>query len=364
MASVDLQERIIDGDGHVVEDIASVLTYMPEEFTGKSFGVGRSPFPPLDHLHAANRHFIPKGAFANVAVDGWVEFLQDVGIESTVLYTTHGLGFGKIISKDWAVALAQAYNNWLSDTYVKANPRFQGMGLIPLQEPAAAVEELRRIVEDLGFVGAMLPSTGAGQSHLGSKRYWPIYAEAERLGCAIGIHGGAHEGFLMDDLSPYAPVNALGHPFGQMVSFAGIVFNGIFDKWPGVRIGFLEAGSAWLLTCMERFHASWESHVQYDPAERYLQLAEGENLLDYIRKHIDQGRIFVGVEGDELTLAEAVRQVGNKPFIYSSDFPHEVDRETCQEEIAELRENPELTEDDKAAILWKNSARFYKLGAA
>ena len=54
------------------------------------------------------------------------------------------------------------------------------MGLLPLQEPAAAVEELRRMVKDLGFVGAMLPSTGAQQPHLGDSKFWPLYEEAEK----------------------------------------------------------------------------------------------------------------------------------------------------------------------------------------
>ncbi len=315
MATANL-ERIIDGDGHIMEDIAGIVSYMPDEFKGKSFGEARSernPFPPIDHLHSANRHITPPGAFANVGPDGWMEFLDEVGVDSTVLYTTSGLGFGKIVSRDWAVMLAQAYNNWVYDTYLKRGDRFQAMGLLPLQEPDAAVEELRRIVQDLGFVGAMLPSTGAQQPHLGDSKFWPLYAEAERLGCALGIHGGAHEGFLMDDMSPYAPINALGHPMGQMVAFAGIIFNGVFDKYPGVRIGFLEAGAAWLLTCMERFNGSWASHVQYDPRGRFLQIREGERVSDYICRHIDEDRIFVGVEGDELALPEALRLTGGGP---------------------------------------------------
>lgn len=207
MATANL-ERIIDGDGHIMEDIAGIVSYMPEEFRGKSFGEARAernPFPPIDHLHSANRHITPPGAFANVGPDGWMTFLDEVGVDSTVLYTTSGLGFGKIVSRDWAVMLARAYNNWVYDTYVSRGDRFQAMGLLPLQEPDAAVEELRRMVQDLGFVGAMLPSTGAQQPHLGDRKFWPIYEEAERLGCALGIHGGAHEGFLMDDMSPYAP---------------------------------------------------------------------------------------------------------------------------------------------------------------
>lgn len=359
-------EKIIDGDGHVMEDIPSILKYMPEEYVGRSFSDirGKNPFPPIDHLHSANRHFTPRGAFANVGREGWEQFLDEVGIGTTVLYTSAGLSFGKIVSRDWAIELARAYNNWIYDTYLAKGKRFQAMGLIPLQDPTEAVVELKRIVRELGMCGAMLPSTGANMQHLGSEKFWPIYAEAERLGCAIGIHGGAHEGLLMDDMTPYAPVNALGHPMGQMIAFAGIVFNGVLDKFPGARIGFLEAGSAWLLTCLERFAGSWASHVQHDPRGRFLELRDGESVADYIRRHIDEGRIFVGVEGDELTIAEAVRIVGNKPFIFSSDYPHEVDAVTCKKELEELKENQELTTADKEAILFDNARRFYRLAVS
>ncbi len=357
-------QPIIDGDGHVMEDIATIWKYMPAAYVGRSFSDirGRSPFPPIDHLHTANRHFTPRGAFANVGPEGWEMFLAEVGIGTTVLYTSAGLAFGKIVSRDWAIELARAYNNWIYDTYLAKSVRFKAMGLIPLQEPVEAVAELRRIVRDLGFCGAMLPSMGANMPHLGSEKYWPIYAEAERLGCALAIHGGSHEGLLMDDMSPYAPVNALGHPMGQMICFAGIIFNGIFDKFPGLRVGFMEAGSAWLLTCMERFAGSWSSHVQYDPRRRFLELHDGESMIDYICRHIDEDRIFIGVEGEELTLAEAIRMTGNKPFVFSTDYPHEVDAETCKHELEELRENPELTIADKDAILSGNAQRFYRLG--
>src|SRR6266705_5578563 len=327
----DKKHKIIDNDGHVVEDHAAIAARMPEEYRGR-FGAARGPYPSNDHLHAANAHFLPPGAFAKVGREGWLNFMEDVGLASAVLYPTTGLSFGRIVSRDWAIELARAYNDWMYDEYISKSSRFQALGLIPLQEPAEAVKELRRIVKDLGFCGAMLPSTGAmqQQNQLGDERYWPIYDQANRLECAIGIHGGVHDHMGLDDMSPYAPVNALGHPFGQMVNFAGIIFNGIFDKFPGVRVGFLEAGCAWLLTCMERFTRSWASHVQYDPRGRFLKLSEGEPVSDYIIRHINEGRIFVGVEGNELTIGEAVRQVGNKPFIFSADYPHEVDVETRQ----------------------------------
>jgi predicted TIM-barrel fold metal-dependent hydrolase len=357
------KHKIIDGDGHVVEDHSAISARMPEEYRGR-FGSGRSPYPPNDHLHAANAHFLPPGAFAKVGREGWLEFMEDVGLDSAVLYPTNGLSFGRVVSKDWAIELARAYNDWMHDEYISKSSRFQALGLIPLQEPAEAVKELRRIVEELGFCGAMLPSTGPMQSqnHLGDERYWPIYEEADRLGCAIGIHGGVHDHMGLDDMSPYAPVNALGHPFGQMVNFAGILFNGVFDKYPNARFGFMEAGAGWFVNCVERFERSWNSHVQYDPRSRFLKLRDKESITDYIKRHVDEGRIFIGVEGDELTLPFAVSIVGNKPFIFSSDFPHEVNNDTCKAELEELNENKRLTQEDKDAVRYRNAERFYGLG--
>ena len=359
MATPNL-EIIVDGDGHVVEDLAAIVERMPKAYQEISHRPIRDPFPPLDHLHAANLHSLPPHSFAQVGVDGWVDFLEDVGIDTTVLYTTRGLAVGKIINREWAIDVCRAYNDWIYETYMTRSPRFKAMGLIPMQEPEAAAVELRRIVTEYGMPGAMLPSTGL-KAHLGSKEFDVVYAEADRLGCALGVHGGAHENFGMDDLNPYAPVHALGHPFGQMISFAGIVFNGIFDKYPNVRFGFLEAGVAWFLLCLERFDRSWETHIQWDPREEYIRLQDGESISEYIKRHMKAGRIYVGCEGDEPQLGYACRTFGNEAFFYSSDFPHEVNNEYCKEELREMLENPDMTAEDKAAVLHGNARRFYRL---
>ncbi len=53
--------------------------------------------------------------------------------------------------------------------------------------------------------------------------------------------------------------------------------------------------------------------------------------------------------------------VGNKPFVFSSDFPHEVNNQTCKEELDELDENPRLTKEDKDGVRYRNAERFYGL---
>ena len=350
--------RIIDADGHVVEDLEAIMELMPDRYTQKSRI--RDPFPPLDHLHSSNLHIVPPGSFQEVGPEGWLKFLDDVGIESTVLYPTRGLAFGKVVSREWAVDLAQAYNNWMYETYIQKSPRFRVMALIPLQDPEAAATELRRAVEGLGMCGAVLPFTGS-QANLGRQLYWPIYAEADRLRCCLAIHGGAHANIGLDDLNPYASVHALGHPFGQMISFAAVILNGLCDKFPNIRFGFLEGGVTWLLMCLERFNRSYETHIQYDPCGEFLQLEAGEQVSEYITRHIQHNRIFISCEGRETNLPYAIRTVGNSPFVFSTDFPHEVNNEYCKEGIWALLEDSELSPKDKEAVLHSNAERYYNL---
>lgn len=353
---------IIDGDGHVLEDMAGINRYMPAKWQEANARRAGGIFPALDHLHN-NLSTVPPGAFVNPGPDGWESFLEDVGVDTSVLYPTAGLAHGKNVDVDFAIATARAYNDWLYHTYTKTNPRLKGMALIPLQEPTAAIEELRRAVNELGFVGAMIPSTGL-PLHLGAKPYWPIYEETARLGCALGVHGGCHSGLGLDTVNVFAAIHAMGHPTGIAVCFATMVINGIFDKFPKLRVGFLEGGVGWFIMALERLTGSYKAFRPVDPRGEYLELEPGESVADYIIRHIKAGRIYVGIEGDEPALAYAVKVAGNEAFVYSSDFPHEVNNETCKDEIEELMDNPDLSDDDKHAILHRNPARFYGLKAA
>src|SRR5258705_4434590 len=66
----------------------------------------------------------------------------------------------------------------------------------------------------------------------------------------------------------------------------------------------------------------------------------------------------LGIETEELTLPFAIKFVGNKPFLYSSDFPHEVTHESCKHDLAELMESAEISAEDKAGMLWRNAETF------
>lgn len=357
--------RVFDGDGHVFEDNEAIGKRMPDLYRRWKYAHGifskSSWFPALGHLHTPTGTN-PPGAFGGgnyVGIPEWLRFFEQTGIEASALYPTDALTVGSIANADYAISVTRAYNDWLCETYVQKDKRFLGMALLPLQEPQAAVEELRRAVQMLGFAGAMLPTTGL-KGHLGSKEYWPIYQEASRLGCALGVHGGNHIGFGMDSMNVFAPAHAIGHALGMMIGLGGLVFNGVFDKYPGLRIAFLESGVGWLLFCIERFDASHRAFLPLDLRGELLQLPAGQSIQDYIIRLAREDRLFVGCEGDELMLADAIRVVGVRPFFFSSDFPHEVNADLCRHHIEEVEENAALNDADRAAILRENAARFYR----
>jgi len=352
--------RVIDADGHVNDYAAGeeISKYMPE---GNRSSV---IFPVLDHLHWQYLRKYRDG-IGNPGPKEWDTFLEQSGIECTVVYPSAGLAVGRIVDGQWAIAACRAYNSWLYEKFVNASPKIKGMALIPVQDIEAAVEELRRAIKELGMRGAMLPSNGEGiKGHLGAKVYWPLYEEAEKLGCCLAVHGGCHHHFGMDSFSTYYPVHALGHPFGIMVQAASMLAHGIFDRFPKLRVAFLEGGATWVPFFMDRIDRSYnKAHFQVDlTGELLIGPKQDEKASDYFKRHIQEGRIFVGFDCDDSGLGFAVRKAGREPFLFASDFPHEIfDAEVCRHELNELLSREDLTLEDKEAVVGGNAAKLYKL---
>ena len=351
--------QIIDADGHVNDHVygEEIAGYMP-----KGNQMSR-PFPELDHLHfrylKQNRR-----ATGNPSPDDWLRFLDKTGIRWTVLYPTAGLATGRIMAEEWAVVACRAYNTWLYERFLHNSTRLRGVALLPFQNVDAAVSELRRAVKELGMLGGMLPSNGeAIQGHLGSKNYWPIYEEAEKLDCAIAVHVGCLHHVGMDSFSTYYPAHALGHPFSLMIQAAGMLAHGVFQRFPKLRVAFLEGGATWVPFMMDRLDRSYhDGHVQLDLEGNVIGgPAPGEKASDYFKRQLREGRIFVGFDCDDDGLGTAVSKAGREPFLFGSDFPHEVfDAAKCRHEIDELLERDDLSQADKEAALGGNALRFYR----
>ena len=360
---------IIDADGHVFEDNAAIIKRLrvPPEFVGSSARSGL--FPPSSHVQYrfARR---PEGAFgvdsegryANPGPAGWIDFMDAVGIQAAVLFPTQGQRIGRIVNREYAIALAQAYNDWLAETYLDRSPRFKGVAILPMHDPEAAVEELQRAFTELGMSAALIPATGV-QLDITHKQYWPLIEKAADLGCPLAVHGGGHWDLGMEAINVGAVANALGHPVSIMIVLGNMIFNGLFDRFPGLRMCFLEGGVSWLLTALERFDRAASSVVPYNPRDEVLELEEGQTMRQYVLDLIEHQRIGVGMEGSEFDLPHAVTQVGRHAFMFSSDFPHEVNASLVTREIQNLREMEPIDENVRRAILGGNALRFFNMKA-
>ena len=89
-------------------------------------------------------------------------------------------------------------------------------------------------------------------------------------------------------------------------------------------------------------------------------MREGEDPSRYIKKQIKDGRCFIGVETEELTMPFAIKVVGNQPSFTPPTFRTRSPT-SCKHDLGELMESNEITNDDKAALLYRNAERFYKL---
>jgi predicted TIM-barrel fold metal-dependent hydrolase len=287
--------------------------------------------------------------------------MDQVGIDYAVLFPTAGQRIGRIVDRDYAVGAARAYNDWLAETYLRRDPRFKGIALLPMHDADAALAELQHAYSKLGMCGVLFPATGV-HLNLGAKPYWPVYAEAARLGCPVVVHGGGHWDLGMDTMNVSTGANAIGHPMSLAIALAEMVLNNLFDRYTALRVAYLEGGPLWFLMALERLSRSYEAGTPINPRGELLKLPEGQSVANYIRGLVQAGRLVVGIEGGESDLAYAIKISGEQAFMFSSDFPHEVNTRTVKKEIHELCEREEISDAAKQAILRGNAARFYDLG--
>ena len=349
---------VVDCDGHIVESIPEMAEFMDEGLRRHSLQPSRNRqgvFPSLDGMHFALREGknteakrITASEFRPGSAEDWVAFLGHAGIESTVLFTSEGLSVGFVQIPRYAVRVCRVYNDYVYHKFAKVSDRLRPMALIPMQDVPAALLELRRAVKDLGLPGAMLPSTGL-PLHLGHESYWPIYEEAEKLDCALAIHGGSNLGVGLDTFTNFTASHILHHPVPLMIALVSFIYHGIFDRFPRLRVAFMEGGCGWLsflIDRMKRDQFFWEKMDQPKlPPWEYLK----------------NGRILIGCEGSEESLAFVAKQIGIEPFAYASDYPHEVDLPAAKEEIDEMAERQDLSFQEKQAVLAHNAKRFFRL---
>jgi predicted TIM-barrel fold metal-dependent hydrolase len=338
--------RIIDADGHVMELDDQIREHLDPPYRD-AWHRSYAFFPSLDGWIRAVRH---GGGKEGPNAAEWLQFLDECRIEQTVLYPTLGLAHGLIQDVDWAVALARAYNDWLHARFLQQSPRLKGVALLPVQNVEAAVAELRRAVEELGMVGAVLPAVTIDGRPYGNDIFHPLWEEAERLDVPIAIHGGSSAQLGLDRMTTFISAHAVEHLFAQARQLCSMVFDGVFELFPRLRVAFLEAGVGWVPWMLDRLDEEFERKGRWAPRLRRRP-----------SEYVCSGRVYFSVEVEERALPLAIEALGPDVLLWASDFPHERPREGFAGDLPTLLGRTDITEEVKRRLLWDNPRRFYRL---
>ena len=332
----------IDADGHVRDTDEDVRRHLGAPYNERprlSGGPARDGFDNTLGNRLGTRE---------VDTGVWQDALDRGGLDVAVLFPTGSLGAGWLREPDFAAARMAAYNDWLFATYLKADSRFRGMALLPAQDPAQAARELRRAVEECGMAGGMLPE---GPYLFGKPEFDVVYAEAQELGVPLAIHGsgrlvGSYDEFLFDNL---AQTHSLGHAFLQMKQFVSIVMSGAPEKFPELKLAFLEAGCGWTVYMLDRMDERFHLRGRVD----------APLLVKPPSEYVRSGNIFISCEAEERLLPETLRILGDDVIVYASDFPHwDAD---FPGNIQHLLAREDLTEVQRAKVAGLNAKRLYNL---
>jgi predicted TIM-barrel fold metal-dependent hydrolase len=358
--------RPFDGDGHIFEDEREIHEYiMAGEVKPEEWPVLRL-FPTMDGWH---RGFLTNAVeaekMANLKASGdgrgptvktWRAMLDTLDAEGAVLFPTIGLTVGLIQDPAWAALVSTAYNRWVVAKYTSQDDRFYAAGLLPVQDPAAAVREISRCRKEANRIRVFcLPSVTRSAKSYGHRDYWPIYQAAQDAGVPLALHGSPSLGFGLDHLDEFVKVHTLSHPIPIFIQLTDLFFSGVFDEFPGLKIAFLEAGCSWVPWMIDRLHYEMNS-IFGIKAKRRLKRTPSEVMRD-------SDQFWVSAETGEAGIKACVDAIGSERILYASDFPHEPPKASILKELEELSSRADLSEDARRNILSRNVKRFLGISA-
>src|SRR5213080_1848390 len=251
-----------------------------------------------------------------------------------------------------------------------------GLGVVPHQDVARAVRVIRR-ARDLGLVGVFLrPNPSVDGKKFNDPVYDPIWRTCEELGLPVGLHpflapdmpGACRalgfyalkaEGVEMARSDPASPIRhmaniffsqAISNPFDMMETLTVMVCGGVLERFPSLRLIFLEANGGWIVPWLERLDHHYEV-FRWDVPWLHMKPSE------YFRR-----QCWISFDPDESALAFTARSplVGADRIIWASDYPHpDAKVPGVVDELSEATAS--LDASARARILGENAAALYGL---
>ena len=288
---------------------------------------------------------------------GWdgfsqVQAMDKEGIDVAILFPSRGL-FALArdgLDPELTVAISRAYNDWMYDFSREGPGRMYGTAMVPPHNLGAAVEEARRTVNGLGFKAIFMRPNLVNGRNWYDPCYDPLWAELESLGVPLTFHeGGAYVDLPQagKEFETYMMNHTCTHPMGMMLACVSFVGGGILERFPGLRVAFLEANCSWVPWLLWRMDEHYEHRGKYESPDLKLKPSE------YFKR-----QCYVSVECDE----EPSIYVSNLGYednvVFSTDYPHQDSK--YPHAVEAFLELP-LGETTKRKFLWDNCARLYDL---
>jgi predicted TIM-barrel fold metal-dependent hydrolase len=248
-------------------------------------------------------------------------------------------------------ALARALNDWLRAEWLDRDERLRASLVVPVLDPVAAAEEIERLGGDSRFVQVLLPVRS--EARYGTRRFHPIHAAAERHGLAVGLHAWGRpgnaptgSGYTHNYLEDYLANSQLI----AQAQVASLVAEGVFERFPDLRVSLMECGFSWLPFLLWRFDKDWKAIWREVP---WLKARPSEYVYRHVRATTEPAQIPRD-PGELIGALEMIR--APEVLVYASDHPH--DHGDGGERLLHA-----LDDAGREAVLGRNAAALYSLDA-
>jgi uncharacterized protein len=222
-----------------------------------------------------------------------------------------------LFNDDMAAALCAAVNDWMAQELLDREPRLRASILVYGQNPELAVKEIERVAPDRRFVQVLL--LAMGETPLGRRSNWPIYAAAEKHGLVVGIHAGStyrvaptYSGWTSYRVEDYVAQSAAFET--QLLS---LVAEGVFQKLPALKVVLIESGFTWLPSWLWRTGKTWRG---VRPEVPWIDEAPADIVRERVRFTLQP---VDAPDSDPDVLARTLEHVGSdRLLLFSTDYPH------------------------------------------
>ena len=281
-----------------------------------------------------------------------LKLMDDEDIAIQVIYTTLFLAYPLTKNVPLATAMTSSYNRWMGQR-LAGQERIKWSAVVNLDDIPGAMKQVRE-AKKLGAVSVMVLGT-AGDDMLDHPRLDPFYAALCEENIALGVHVGWSCPSVNNLYSHIYPSGVIAFHVPLLMAFTALVSGGVLDRFPQLKVVFLEAGCQWVPFIIERIHHRFKN--QGSTLRKFLpQTAPIQKLpvMDYIKR----GNIYFSTEVEDEILPNVLNLVGESQVIFGSDMPHG-DRDRCAAAI--LQKRTDISESAKESILEKNPAKLYGL---